>query len=97
MRDDSVMVYGLHQAAALLVAGHQLLHAHPCADDPGRWAFEFPPSAAQDLALYSDRRLHGNLSDLFHARKLLLRLARQETSVKSIGKWSRKERDGGRE
>ena len=53
------------------------------------------PSAAQDLALYSERRLHGNLSDLFHARKLLLRLARQETSVKSIGKWSRKERDGG--
>lgn len=89
---EPLLVHGLHQAAALIVAGHQLIHARPRYDDPGRWVYEFPSSARADFEAYVDRRLRGNLNDLFHARKLLLRLSRNDSSVKSIDKWIRKGR-----
>ena len=93
--DEPLLVHGLHQAAALIVAGHQLIRARPGSDDPGRWVYEFPTSARKDFEAYVDRRLRGNLNDLFHARKLLLRLSRNDSSVKSIDKWIRKGRVDG--
>ena len=91
---EPTVVYGLHQAAALIVAGHELVRAKPCGEGLTQWAFEFGAEALPDLEAYSERRLHGNLSDLFHARKMLIRLARKESSVKAIKKWREKRAKG---